>query len=154
MTELFFNVSSLFLRDLNEEPKAIRKRVEKDKATEKDWVTFKQNPTRFTQVSALDRFWNNVFRLVNLHCELCLTSAKYKKAGEIHASRETRRTRDTRGAPMFLSLHPQKFAFYLMIKSHILTAKFLIRERVNPRFAPRVLRISRACVHIDYTRNL
>lgn len=37
------------LKDLNEEPKTIRKRVEKDKATEKDWVTFKQNPTRFTQ---------------------------------------------------------------------------------------------------------
>ena len=71
VTELFFNVnfSFLFLRDLNEEPKTIRKRVEKDKATEKDWVTFKQNPTRFTQVSALDRFPNYVFRLVNLHCE-------------------------------------------------------------------------------------
>ncbi|KAK2559999.1 Coiled-coil domain-containing protein 60 [Acropora cervicornis] len=37
------------LKDLNEEPKTIRKRVEKDKATEKDWATFKQNPTRFTQ---------------------------------------------------------------------------------------------------------
>ncbi|XP_044171462.1 uncharacterized protein LOC122955764 [Acropora millepora] len=33
----------------NEEPKTIRRRVEKEKATEKDWVTFKQNPTRFTQ---------------------------------------------------------------------------------------------------------
>ena len=39
-----------FFRDLNEDPRTIRKRVEKDKATDKDWVTFKQNPARFTQV--------------------------------------------------------------------------------------------------------
>lgn len=37
------------LKDLNEDPRAIRRRVEKDKATDKDWVTFKQNPARFTQ---------------------------------------------------------------------------------------------------------
>ncbi|XP_078384035.1 uncharacterized protein LOC144666472 [Oculina patagonica] len=37
------------LKDLNEDPRTIRKRVEKDKATDKDWVTFKQNPARFTQ---------------------------------------------------------------------------------------------------------
>ncbi|XP_020617163.1 uncharacterized protein LOC110055123 isoform X2 [Orbicella faveolata] len=37
------------LKDLNEDPRTIRKRVEKDRATDKDWVTFKQNPARFTQ---------------------------------------------------------------------------------------------------------
>lgn len=37
------------LKDLNEDPRAIRKRVEKDKLTDKDWATFKQNPARFTQ---------------------------------------------------------------------------------------------------------
>lgn len=37
------------LKDLNEDPRSIRKRVEKDKATDKDWVAFKQNPARFTQ---------------------------------------------------------------------------------------------------------
>jgi len=37
------------LKDLKEDPIAIRKRVEKDKATDKDWVAFKQNPARFTQ---------------------------------------------------------------------------------------------------------
>ena len=41
---------SFCCRDLNEDPRIIRKRVEKDRATDKDWVTFKQNPARFTQV--------------------------------------------------------------------------------------------------------
>jgi len=51
---MFSKISSRFsfliLRDLNEDPRTIRKRVEKDKATDKDWVAFKQNPARFTQV--------------------------------------------------------------------------------------------------------
>ena len=55
MVDLVFSkINSMFsfliLRDLNEDPRAIRKRVEKDKATDKDWVAFKQNPARFTQV--------------------------------------------------------------------------------------------------------
>ena len=43
-------MSFICFRDLNEDPRTIRKRVEKDKITDKDWVTFKQNPARFTQV--------------------------------------------------------------------------------------------------------
>ena len=45
-----FNLFHYFFRDLNEDPRTIRKRVEKDKVTDKDWATFKQNPARFTQV--------------------------------------------------------------------------------------------------------
>ncbi|EDO45458.1 predicted protein [Nematostella vectensis] len=37
------------LKELKENINNLRKRVERDKNTEKDWVTFKQNPARFTQ---------------------------------------------------------------------------------------------------------
>ncbi|KAK3748604.1 hypothetical protein QZH41_016425 [Actinostola sp. cb2023] len=37
------------LKLLNEDPRFIRKRAEKDKVTEKDWTLFKQDPNRFTQ---------------------------------------------------------------------------------------------------------
>ncbi|XP_020910687.2 uncharacterized protein LOC110248496 [Exaiptasia diaphana] len=37
------------LKLLNEDPRFIRKRAEKDKTTEKDWTLFKQDPNRFTQ---------------------------------------------------------------------------------------------------------
>ena len=51
---MFFHCAKVLItfycRDLNEDPRTIRKRVEKDRATDKDWVTFKQNPARFTQV--------------------------------------------------------------------------------------------------------
>lgn len=53
--------SLCLFRDLNEDPRAIRKRVEKDKATDKDWATFKQNPARFTQVSSVNGSGYNQF---------------------------------------------------------------------------------------------
>lgn len=74
----------LFFRDLNEDPRTIRKRVEKDKATDKDWVTFKQNPARFTQVgyNRLRRYTCNspysIFELSLyihvMHCQILKSS--------------------------------------------------------------------------------
>lgn len=48
--DICFNSSYILHRLLHEDPRFIRKRAEKDKATEKDWALFKQDPNRFTQV--------------------------------------------------------------------------------------------------------
>ena len=39
------------LRELKEDPRFVRRKVEKDRTTEKEWKDFMQNPARFTQVT-------------------------------------------------------------------------------------------------------